>query len=60
MDGDVFKSMSESPAAFRSALRVRTKFGTLFSNHNITIPQLLSLKVSNEIQLESDLTFVKQ
>lgn len=39
---------------------MRTKFGTLFSNHNITIPQLMFLKVSNEIQLESDLTFVKQ
>ena len=41
-------------------IKVRTKFGTLFSNHNITIPQLMFLKVSNEIQLESDLTFVKQ
>jgi len=41
-------------------LKVRAKFGTTFANHNITIPQLLVLKVSNDIQLETDLTFVKQ
>ena len=41
-------------------LKVRAKFGTLFSNHGITIPQLLFLKVSNEIQLETDLTFARQ
>lgn len=41
-------------------IKVRSKLGTLFSSHGITIPQLLFLKVSNEIQLESDLTFVKQ
>ena len=41
-------------------IKVRAKFGTLFSNHGITIPQLLFLKVSNEIQLETDLTFARQ
>ena len=41
-------------------IKVRSKFGTLFSNHGITVPQLLFLKVSNEIQLETDLVFVKQ
>jgi polyisoprenoid-binding protein YceI len=41
-------------------VKVRAKFSTLFSNHGITIPQLLFLKVSNEIQLETDLTFVRQ
>ena len=41
-------------------LKVRAKFGTLFSNHGMTIPQLLFLKVSNEIQLETDLTFARQ
>jgi polyisoprenoid-binding protein YceI len=41
-------------------LKVRAKFGTLFSNHGITIPQLFFLKVSNEIQLETDLTFTRQ
>ena len=41
-------------------LKVRAKFGTTFANHSITIPQLLVLKVSNDIQLETDLTFAKQ
>ena len=41
-------------------IKVRAKFGTLFSNHGITIPQLLFLKVSNEIQIETDLTFIRQ
>jgi len=41
-------------------LKVRAKFGTLCSNHGTTIPQLLFLKVSNEIQLETDLTFARQ
>lgn len=41
-------------------IKVRATFGTTFANHGITIPQLLFLKVSNEIQLETDLTFAKQ
>ena len=41
-------------------VKVRAKFSTLFSNHGITIPQLLFLKVSNEIQIETDLPFVRQ
>jgi len=41
-------------------LKVRAKFGTAFTNHNMTIPQLLMFKVSNEIELETDLTFAKQ
>jgi polyisoprenoid-binding protein YceI len=41
-------------------IKVRAKFGTTFADHGITIPQLLVLKVSNDIQLETDLTFVKQ
>ncbi|HTY80301.1 MAG TPA: YceI family protein [Candidatus Bathyarchaeia archaeon] len=40
-------------------LKVRAKFGTMFTNHNMTVPQLLMLKLSNEIQLETDLTFAK-
>ncbi len=40
-------------------LKVRAKFGTLFSNHGMAIPQLLFLKLSNEIQLETDLTFAR-
>lgn len=41
-------------------LKVRAKFGTTFSNHGMQVPQLLFLKVSNDIQLEADLTFVRQ
>lgn len=41
-------------------VKVRARFGTLFTNHNMQVPQLLFLKVSNEIQIETDLTFVRQ
>jgi len=41
-------------------LKVRAKFATTFTNHGMQIPQLLFLKVSNDIQLETDLTFVRQ
>jgi hypothetical protein len=41
-------------------LRIKTTFNTSFTNHGMQIPQLLFLKLSNEIQLETDLTFVRQ
>ncbi len=41
-------------------LKVRAKFGTTFTNHGVEVPQILFLKVANEIQLETDLTFSKQ
>jgi polyisoprenoid-binding protein YceI len=41
-------------------LKVRAKFGTTFTNHNMTVPQLLMFKLSNEIELETDLTFARQ
>jgi polyisoprenoid-binding protein YceI len=41
-------------------IKVRARLGTLFSDHAMQVPQLLFLKVSNEIQIETDLTFVKQ
>jgi len=41
-------------------VKVRARLGTLFTDHGMQIPQLLFLKVSNEIQIETDLTFVKQ
>ncbi|GEM_PF-1228823 len=41
-------------------VRVRAKFNTSFTNHGMQIPQLLFLKLSNDIQLETDLTFVLQ
>jgi len=41
-------------------LKVRAKLGTLFTNHGMEVPQLLFLKVSNEIQIETDLIFARQ
>lgn len=41
-------------------LKVRAKFATTFTNHNMAVPQLLLLKLSNEIELETDLTFARQ
>ncbi|MEK7701489.1 MAG: YceI family protein [candidate division NC10 bacterium] len=41
-------------------IKVRARFGTLFTNHGMQVPQLLFLKVSNEIAIETDLTFVRQ
>ncbi|MCI0372323.1 MAG: YceI family protein [candidate division NC10 bacterium] len=41
-------------------IKVRAKFATTFTNHGMQIPQLLFLKVSNDILLETDLTFVRQ
>lgn len=41
-------------------IKVRAKFVTTFTNHGMQVPQLLSLKVANELQLETDLTFVRQ
>jgi polyisoprenoid-binding protein YceI len=41
-------------------IRVKTNFTTSFTNHGMQVPQLLFLKLSNEIQIEADLTFVQQ
>lgn len=41
-------------------IKVRARFGTLFTNHGMQVPQLLILKLANEIQIETDLTFVRQ
>lgn len=41
-------------------IRVTAKFNTSFTNHGMQIPQLLFLKLSNDIQLETDLTLVRQ
>jgi len=41
-------------------LKVRAKFVTTFTNHGMSIPEMLFLKVSNEIELETDLTFARQ
>jgi len=40
------------------SLRVSAKLATAFTNHAMQVPQLLFLKVSNDIQLEADLVLV--
>ena len=40
------------------SLRVNAKFATTFTNHGMQVPQLLVLKVSNDIHLEADLVLV--
>lgn len=39
---------------------VKAKFDTSFTNHGMQVPQLLFLKVSNDIQIETDLILVRQ
>ena len=41
-------------------IKVRATFGTTFADHGMRVPQLLVFKVSNEISLETDITFVRQ
>jgi polyisoprenoid-binding protein YceI len=41
-------------------IKVRSKLGTTFSNHGMSIPQLMFLKLSNEISIETDLSFARQ
>jgi polyisoprenoid-binding protein YceI len=41
-------------------IKVRTKLGTTFTDHGMQIPQLLILKLSNDIAIETDLTFIRQ
>jgi hypothetical protein len=41
-------------------LKVKAKLGTTFTNHGIQVPQLLFLKVANEIQMVTDLVFARQ
>src|SRR5215510_12918339 len=40
-------------------LKVRARLATTFTDHAIQVPQLLILKLSNDIAIETDLTFVK-
>src|SRR5438128_5970325 len=40
-------------------IKVRAKFFTTFTDHGMQVPQLLIFKVSNEVQLETDLTFAR-
>jgi polyisoprenoid-binding protein YceI len=40
-------------------IKVRARLSTTFTDHAMQVPQLLFLKVANELQLETDLTFVR-
>jgi polyisoprenoid-binding protein YceI len=40
-------------------IKVRTKLATTFTDHGMQVPQLLLLKLSNDIAIETDLTFIK-
>ena len=40
-------------------IKVRATFSTTLTDHGIQIPQLLFLKVANELLLETDLTFIR-
>jgi polyisoprenoid-binding protein YceI len=41
-------------------IKVRATFATTFADHGMQVPQLLVFKVSNEIGVETDITFVRQ
>lgn len=41
-------------------IRIKAKFNTSFTNHGMQVPQLMFMKLSNEIQIETDLTLVRQ
>jgi polyisoprenoid-binding protein YceI len=41
-------------------IRIKANFATTFTIHGMQIPELLLFKLSNDIQIETDLTFVRQ
>ena len=41
-------------------IRVKSTLRTTFTDHGMQVPQVLFLKLSNDIQLEAELTFVRQ
>lgn len=41
-------------------LKIRAKFATSFTNHGMQVPELLFLKLADHLELEADLTFVKE
>src|SRR5262245_46967112 len=41
-------------------IKVRARFATTFTGHGLKIPAILFYKVSNDIQLETDLTFARR
>src|SRR5262249_42060323 len=41
-------------------IKVRARFATTFTDHGLKIPAILFYKVSNDVQLETDLTFARR
>jgi len=41
-------------------VKVKAKVGSTFTAHDMQVPQLLFLKVANDIQMLADLVFVRQ
>ena len=41
-------------------IKVKARFGTTFTDHGMQVPQLLFLKVNNEVELETDLVVAKE
>jgi polyisoprenoid-binding protein YceI len=40
-------------------IRIKARLNTSFTNHGMQIPELLFMKLSNDIRIETDLTFVR-
>ena len=41
-------------------LKVKAKLGSAFTDHGMQVPQLLFLKVNNQLELHADLVFVRE
>ena len=41
-------------------IKVKAKFASTFTDHGMQVPQLLFLKVNNDLELETDLVFAKE
>ena len=41
-------------------LKVKAKWNSTFTSHGMQVPQLLFLKVANDLQMAADLVFVRQ
>jgi polyisoprenoid-binding protein YceI len=53
----------ETPSGFRftsDTIRVSAKLNTSFTNHRLQIPQVMFSRLSNDIQLDIDLTLVRK
>jgi hypothetical protein len=44
----------------RDNLKVKAKLGSAFTDHGMQVPQILFLKVANDIQMAVDIVFVRQ